>query len=285
MGRTACPERSRREGAVRVLNEPISWWGWHGWADRPEPLSIVQILRSGTLPPELVAVYWLSLERGASLLFAADPPGAGKTALLTALLTFLPEEAPVYFTRGWGETFDLPPLQDGTPTYILVNEMSDHLPVYSWGPYVQRIFELMAQGYSMVSTMHADTVEEVLEQLEGEVGVPRAHLAHLTLVSTMYMGYRGGRVLRRVNGVSLLGSRGSQLQVSPIASWNTETDSFSVLEAPPQVAALAGRLQMEERALRAAIDARSHFLESLVEGGVSDQAQIERAVAEFRRSR
>ena len=152
---------------MRVLNEPTGWWGWHGWSDRPTPLSIVEILRAGTLSPELAALYWLALERGASLLFAADPPGAGKTTLLTALLSFLPEEASVYFTRGWGETFDLPPLQDGVPTYILVNEMSDHLPVYSWGPYVQRAFELVAQGYSLGTTMHADTVEEVLEQLEG----------------------------------------------------------------------------------------------------------------------
>ena len=272
---------------MRVLNEPVSWWGWHGWSDQPRPLSIVEIMRSGSLPPELAAVYWLGLERGASLLFAADPPGAGKTTLLTALLTFLPEEARVYFTRGWGETFDLPPLQDGAPTYIMVNEMSDHLPVYSWGPYVRRVFELMADGYSLGTTMHADTVGEVLEQLEGEVGVPMAHLAHLTLVSTVHVGYQGGRIVRRLNDVSLLepadGTPG-ELKVSRIASWDAEKDAFAVLKSPEQVAALAARLQMPETTLSLELERRSRLLESLLRDGPTEQEEIERAVAAYRGS-
>ena len=52
----------------------------------------------------------LAMERGAPFILAADPPGAGKTTILTSLLAFAPPEASVYFTRGWGETFDLPPL-------------------------------------------------------------------------------------------------------------------------------------------------------------------------------
>jgi len=277
---------------VRVLNEPVSWWGWHGWADRPAPLSIVQILRSGSLPPELAAVYWLALERGVSLLFAAEPPGAGKTTLLTALLAFLPEEASVYFTRGWGETFDLPPLTDGVPTYILVNEMSDHLPVYSWGPYVRRTFELMAQGYSLGTTMHADTVDEVLEQLEGE-GVPRPHLNRLGLVSTVHVGYQGGRVLRRVSEVTLLGpsdgspgggpSKADGIEACRIASWDAERDTFTVLASTEQVGALAGYLGMKEGGLRAEVERRRRFLGALMKDGVTDQEQIERALAAFRR--
>jgi hypothetical protein len=119
---------------MRAVNQPESWWGWHGW-DQPQPMSIVQIMQAGTLPPRLTAAFWLGLEHGASFVFAADPPGAGKTTILTALLTLAPPDLAAYFTRGWGETFDLPPPSDTYPTYLMVT-MSDHLPVYSWGPYV-----------------------------------------------------------------------------------------------------------------------------------------------------
>ena len=72
---------------MRAVNQPESWWGWHGW-DQPEPLSITQVLQAGTMPPRLAAAFWLGLDRGASFVFAADPPGAGKTTILTALLAF-----------------------------------------------------------------------------------------------------------------------------------------------------------------------------------------------------
>src|ERR1700694_2361694 len=60
-------------GTMRAVNQPESWWGWHGW-DQPQPMSIVEIMQSGTLPPRLAAAFWLGLERGASIILAADPP-------------------------------------------------------------------------------------------------------------------------------------------------------------------------------------------------------------------
>src|SRR4030065_415918 len=74
---------------------------------------------------------------------AGGPPSAGKTAPLPALLSLPPPETVAYFTRGAGETFSLPPRSDDHPTYLLVNEMSDHLPVYTWGSYARRAFWLM----------------------------------------------------------------------------------------------------------------------------------------------
>jgi len=268
---------------MRALNEPYSWWGWHGWSDQPEPLSITQILQVGTMPAELAALFWLSLERRASLILASEPPSSGKTTILTALFTFLPPETRAYFTRGWGETFDLPALSDATPTYILVNEISDDLPVYSWGPYVVRIFELLAEGYSVGSTMHADTVEETIEQLE-EVGVPRRHLAHLTFIATLRLVYGGRRILRRLDEVALLGPGSSgqdDLSVTPVSSWDAERDSFRVLEREGSAAALAQRLGLEEGELGQEMERRGRFLAGLVRDGVLTHEAVQRAVAEY----
>ncbi len=269
---------------MRALNEPQSWWGWHGWAGHPVPLSITELLQAGTMSADLAALFWISLERRASLIVAADPPSSGKSTVLTALFAFLPPETRAYFTRGWGETFDLPPLSDSDPTYILVNEISDEIPVYSWGPYVVHIFELMAQGYSMASTIHADTVEETIARLEEETGVPRPHLAHLTFIATVALPRAGGRVLRRLNEVALLGPAdgvGEDLSVTPVSSWDAERDAFRVLEREDSAAAVARTLGLAVDQLRREVERRAKFLGGLVRDGVFDHAAVRHAIAQY----
>ena len=277
---------------MRAVNQPESWWGWHGW-DQPQPLSIVEVLQAGTMPPRLAAAFWLGLERGASFVFAADPPGAGKTTILTALLAFTTPETLVYFTRGWGETFDLPPPSDDYPTYLLVNEMSDHLPVYSWGPYIVRIFELLAEGYSLCTTMHADTVEGVVAQLEEDAGVAREHLAHLTFVVPLAIVHREGATLRRVRDVGLFGpsagsgqapaqGSGQAFAERRIARWDEKRDTFSVLDEPAQIAAFAQRLGIDPAAVEGELARRESFLEGLLSGGVDGIESVQDAVNAFR---
>lgn len=266
---------------MKALNQPESWWGWHGWS-QPEPLSITQILRSGTLSPRIAAVLWLAIERGASMILAADPPGAGKTTILTALLAFARPDASVYFTRGWGETFRLPPREGDAPTFIMVNEISDHLPVYSWGPYVQRAFELMADGYALLSTMHADTTEGVIQQLTDENDVPAANIGHLAFVVPIYVGTNGdGRRIRRVSEVAVLEPLGASYDCHSIASWQRKDDRFEALRTPAQINAVARRLGMAEDEFMEELHRREQFLETLLAEDVLEMEQVQRRVLAF----
>ncbi len=266
---------------MRAVNQPESWWGWHGW-NHPEPLSIVEIMQAGTLPPRLAAAFWLGFERGASFIFAADPPGAGKTTILTALLAFAPPDMAAYFTRGWGETFDLPPPSDTHPTYLMVNEMSDHLPVYSWGPYVVRAFELLGEGYSLCTTMHADDVSGVIEQLEVDAGVPREHLARLTFVVPLAVGYAQGGTTRRVREVALFGPGDGDISVRAIASWDERHDVFHALARPADVEALAERLGLDAGEVELELARRESFLQRLLDEGIADINAVQQAIDAFR---
>jgi hypothetical protein len=265
---------------VRALNQPESWWGWHGY-NQPQPLSIVEILQAGTMPARVAALFWLAVERGASIIFAADPPGAGKTTILTALLAFARPEARVYFTRGWGETFRLPPPDPGAPTYLLVNEISDHLPVYSWGPYVQRAFELMAEGYSLASTMHADTVDQVVEQLLEENDVRQEHIGHLSFVVPLFVGVRDGRRVRRVAEVAALEPLGKGYDRCSLVRWRAEEDAYEVLTTPAEINAAARRVRMEDDEFIRELARREEFLQRLLVEGVTGTDEVQARVLEF----
>jgi len=246
-------------------------------------MSITEIMRAGTLTPRIAAILWLAIERGSSMVLAADPPGAGKTTLLTALLAFARPDASVYFTRGWGETFDLPPLEGDAPTFLMVNEISDHLPVYSWGPYVQRAFELMADGYSLLSTMHADTVDGVIEQLADENDVPAQYIGHLSFIVPIYVGANAeGRRVRRVSDIAVLEPLGPSYDRCSIASWRRDDDTFAALRTPAEIAAAARRLRLKDHELLEALHEREQFLTELLESGVSEMDEVQRRVFAFR---
>jgi hypothetical protein len=267
---------------VRALNQPESWWGWHGY-NHPEAMSITQIIRAGTMPPRVAALLWLVMERGASIVLAADPPGAGKTTILTALLAFTRPDAAVYFTRGWGETFRLPKrAEDDPPVYLLVNEISDHLPVYSWGPYVQHAFELIGEGYTLASTLHAETVDGVIEQLVDECDVPEGHVGRLAFIVPMFVGARGGQRVRRVSEVAVLEPLGAGYDRHSIVRWRPDDDAYDILSTPAEVNAAARRLGFDDdEEFMHELARREQFIDSLLSENVSAIDDVQERVFRF----
>jgi hypothetical protein len=185
--------------------EPFGWWGWH-WQP-PQPLSVMQIIEAGSTDTHLMALLWAMLSRRASIIVAAEPPMAGKTTTLTALLDLLPPETKRVYLRGHYETFDFTrdPEADPHNTYVLANEMSDHLAVYLWGSRIYKTFELIEKGYAIGSTMHAETVDDVIAILDSNpLNVPAEWIARLTLVINLYVSSTYGPSVRRFHTVHML---------------------------------------------------------------------------------
>jgi hypothetical protein len=271
---------------MRALNQPVSWWGWH-W-EPPVPMSIIELIQAGNLSARLAAMLWIAMERGASLIVAAEPPSSGKTTTLTALLSFTPPETAVYFTRGMGETFALPPRSDSYPTYILINEMSDHIPVYTWDDNARRAFELMADGYSLATTMHDVSVEGVIRQLRDELSIPLEQIAKLTFIVPMYLGTLsspsgGARMssMRRIEEVAMLSLQGKELSVNRIASWDISSDSFEVLGKPEHREAFAAWAGISVDELNAELERREGFLETLANTGAFQIPEVSASIESF----
>jgi hypothetical protein len=152
----------------RDYDMPVGWWGWN-W-EPPIPMSVTELLEARNMDARTAALCGMVLEAHGSILIAAEQPHSGKTTTLTAFLDFLPNDVRRIFVRGWVETFDYLKQTAPETTILLGNELSSHLPVYLWGPKAVRVFETLRKGYALGSTLHADTADEAVAQLTGELG-------------------------------------------------------------------------------------------------------------------
>lgn len=263
-----------------ALNRPTSWWGW-SW-EPPTPMSVLELVEAGNFDLPAAAMFWVAMERGASIMVVAEPPHSGKTTTVSALLSFTRPDTLVYFTRGEGEPFALPPVSESNDTYILVNETSDHIPVYTWDDNARKVFELMSQGYRVATTMHDVTSAGALGQLERELGIPKAHLAHLTFVVPMFIG-GGGRhgAIRRIVEVTFVQQKDDSYRLLPVVTWDTETDTHALFVDQEAHEALADWANLSVAELDAEIEKRTAWLQALMDSGATSIPEFGNAIEEY----
>lgn len=273
---------------------PFAWWGWH-WSP-PVPMSIVELIEAGTLDRRLAALLWLLIEARRSIILASDPPMSGKTTTLSALLAFVSDDTDLVFLRGMSETFDYTTQTDPRRSYLLVNELSDHLPVYLWGRKATRMFGTLKDGYGVGATMHADDVAGVLAQLTGELSLSPDELARLDVIAIMRIlrggtpihGHddvppelRYGSVARRLVSAHLVVRRGDRITTPLLAEWDPASDEHR-LAFEPVLEELARRCGRTVPELCAALAERETYLASLSERGVRRPHEVQEAIAAYR---
>ena len=265
--------------------EPYGWWGY-GWR-APEPLSVVQLIGRGTFDARTAAILWTMIERRASIIVAAEAPGAGKSTILTALAAFLPPSVDRLYLRGWSETFAFLGEADPRRTYLLCNEISPHLPVYLWGRQVPRLFAAVAEGYGLGATMHAETRDEVVAVLEGSpLCVPRCQVARVDLLLTLAVDDRERRVQwaprRRLDALQLLRRDGTSDDFDPVrlAWWDPALAVVAHDDAAPPIGLLR-RTGLDAAAFGRECARRAAFLSDLQSRGVRAAADVRRAIAGY----
>jgi hypothetical protein len=266
--------------SARDYDVPVGWWGWN-W-EPPVPMSITEIIHAGNMDPRTAALCGMAIEAHGSLLISAEEPHSGKTTTLTALLDYLPHRIRRIFVRGWAETFDYLEQTKPEQTLLLANELSSHLPVYLWGPKAVRVFSTLGRGYALGSTLHADTAEEAVAQLTGELGVPAADLAcvHLLMVMRIYATSRGGHA-RRVVSVHRLGEQDGEVTLTPLVSHDAESDSFT--HDAEAEAALLAQLRVEDAGEAGAeLERRAAHLQDLLRRHTFDIPDVRAALSAAR---
>jgi hypothetical protein len=281
---------------------PEGWWGYH-WA-LPRPMSAVEIVASGSMDGRLMALIWAVMDRRRGLMLASEAPQAGKTTTLSAAVDFLPEQTVGVFLRGWARDLSWTDEIGPERGFVLVNEMSDHLPIYVWGANARAALELAGQGYGFGGTMHADSLEEGIACLTGELGAAERDLAGLTLY-LQYSAYRTPRgMYRRVEEAwhLRLGEDGSlqpirlaaidgdrsprltgaqRLPVPPTLATDGGRAARPLIHDPGAYAALAATLGIAPGTLEQELADRAAFLAALDERGICDPPSVAMAVTEY----
>jgi hypothetical protein len=167
----------------------------------PSRRSIVELIATGVLDADLAALAWITVEARLPLIVAGLQRGAGKTTVLEALLDFLPPTARRIDLAGAAEDFawlpeaealgwtrDVPPAPAAIPVspaaaYLVAGELSEHLPIYTWGRPARTLVRAASIGYGIGATIHADRLEDIHEQLRAlPVGLTDDELTYLGLI-------------------------------------------------------------------------------------------------------
>lgn len=281
---------------------------WHYESDRP--LSVAQLIALGSLDARTAALLWMLIERHTSFIISgptSPTPGVGKTTTLNAMLDFLPDGTSLVYTSGMFERFDFLEVTEPASTCVLCNEVSDHLRIYMWGRVARRFLDLPTEGYAIATSMHADTLDDVLSVFLDDLHLSAEQTARLGVIVNIGIAGRVWPPRRRFLTVNLLRPTTptaalqsthpdqesdddlaipfrparQQLTILPLARWEAKGDSFAAPDAET-LAAVAAFLCMESASLDAALQRRVTCLEELAEGNGATQRAVRRAIARLR---
>ncbi|UIO98504.1 type II/IV secretion system ATPase subunit [Halobaculum sp. CBA1158] len=265
-----------------------------------EPFTPIDLIDYGTFSIEQMAYFWLCIEHNKSLIFAGGT-ASGKTTSMNAVSMFIPPRSKVLtiedtrelslyhdnwlssVTRertGEGEDIDMYDLLRSAlrhrPEYIIVGEVR--------GEEALTLFQAMNTGHTTFSTMHADSIETVINRLENEpINVPRAMVRSLDMLSVQTLTRFGGDRVRRAKTVGEIGDidqRTGELDYSSVFSWDAESDSFRRNDS-----VLLDEIQAERGWSRSELLSemrdRRRFLTHLRDQGVTDYRRFTALVNEY----
>jgi hypothetical protein len=269
----------------------------------PEPRSIVELIRTGVLDAELAATLWLLVEGRVPFVVAGEGQSYGKSTLLRALLAFVAPAIRIVELAGEEEDFGwLPqaselgwpgrarpapvpaPIRPDT-TLIVADELSDHLPAYTWGAAARVAIRAASIGYGLAAAIHADSLDEVFAILRAAPNnVTDDELSHIGVVLVIR---RVDRERRRVVAAHYVRPvardvHGHLQRLGPavLATWNARTDAFEHFGwgVTPELAVRIGR-RPGDHEIEA--DRRRAFLEELVRAGTVTPDAVRSAIEAY----
>ena len=168
-------------------------------------LSMVDLLEAGTLSVNMAGYLLFAIRHGASILTGARPGGAGKTALLGAILNLLPPGEKLV-TVARNEVLRSAPQK---PACLLAHEIGGG-PYYGyiWSDDVPAFFGKAAEGYRIAATIHADDAGEVREELSF-LGVSDEALSHVAVMAFIQAERRGWKARHTVHSIYECNAPGS----------------------------------------------------------------------------
>jgi hypothetical protein len=260
------------------------WMDWPFQRDE-EDLSILDVIKFGTVDYKLAGLFWLLMEQRASIIVAAGPVWAGKTTLMRSMLDFLRPEIEQYTLQGYYEDFKHLGTEKPQNTYLVAEEISNHQYEYLWGFQVVKAFELISKGYALGATIHARNIKEVAYILNA-LGVEPEKIANLGVVVTLQVArgkYLDDDYIRYVDTVSTLSITEDGLVAHVLASRHLPGEKLVYMPEEMMRQVLTAKFGLKYDSISAEIDKRGQILKDLDEKKPSHQ-DLRQAIADFYKS-
>lgn len=161
-------------------------------------LSVTDLISAGTLSIDLAAYAFAAIGRGASFMVGASPGGAGKTAVMGALLNFVPPHVELRAADGQATLEEGLAKSRPIACYICHEIGSGPYYAYLWGHELRRFFRLPQAGHMVATNLHADNLEESCRQVCGENDVPEEDFRRMNLVFFLTVRRSGPALTREV---------------------------------------------------------------------------------------
>jgi flagellar protein FlaI len=265
-----------------------------------EPFTPVDLVNFGTFDLDQMAYLWLAIENNKSLLFAGGT-ASGKTTSMNAVSMFVTPRSKVLtiedtrelalYHDNWLASVTREGIGEGSAVtmYDLLRSALRHRPEYIIvgevrGEEAITLFQAMNTGHTTYSTMHADSVQTVINRLENEpIGVPRAMIQSLDILSVQTLTHVESERVRRTNvmaEIEGIDSRTGDLDYSEAFTWDAQSDTFerSDSEVLDDIQESKGWTRSE--LLREYRD-RKRVLQYLVEEDITDYRQFTAVVNEY----
>ena len=219
------------------------------------PWTIISLIENGTTTKEIVAFLWLCIQYEMNVMVVGGT-ASGKTSFMNALVALMPPfqrvlsiedtreitlPEPLHWNwipmssraknpEGQGEVSMLDLMVASLrmrPDRIIVGEVRRR-------EQAETMFEAMHTGHSVVTTMHADTVEQIKRRLmEPPMSIPKNELQGLHLIVVQFRDRR--RNIRRTLEVAEILVGSEELETSTLFRWRPRGDIVEKVEQSSRV--------------------------------------------------
>ncbi len=211
-----------------------------------EPFTPIDLLEFGTYSLDQMAYLWLAIEHNKNIIFAGGT-ASGKTTSMNAISMFIPPRSKLITiedTRelslhhdNWLSCVTRDRLDDAADVtmYDLLRSALRHRPEYIIvgevrGEEAITLFQAMNTGHTTLSTMHADSVQTVINRLENEpINVPRSMVQSLDVLCVQTLTRFGSERVRRAETIAEIegvDQRTGELDYTGAYRWEASSDSF-----------------------------------------------------------
>jgi len=270
-----------------------------------DPLTISDLIAFNTLSSEMAAYLWYLIENRASVIVAGGV-AAGKTTMLNCLSMFIKPEMkivsvedthelnlphenwiPSVVRLGFGHEdkkggsitlFDL--LKAAVrqrPDYIIVGEVR--------GEEAYTLFQAMATGHLGMSTLHAESVEAVINRLESEpMNIPKPLLAMIDVVMVIARTEKEGKPARRATTtteVLELDPKTKSIPTEEVFSWNPREDKFVFSGYSSLLEKNMKKLGVTKGKVKRELNRRKIVLEWMAQKGIRRYTDVANVIREY----